>query len=84
MRKWVVLVLFLYTTNITMAQRRMSSNPPSPSPGDVRPRNSLVDRDDPLNPKINGEVNSNKIPIDLATDYILSHVQTYPIDNTIG
>lgn len=79
MRKWVVLLLFLYTTNLTMGQRRMSSNPPSPSPGDVRPRNSLVDRDDPLNPKINGEVNSKKIPIDLATDYILSHVQSYPI-----
>jgi hypothetical protein len=83
MKKWVVL-LFLFSTSIPcMAQRRMSSNPPSPSPGDVISRNaySNVNREDPLNPKINGELNQKKLPIDYATEYLLSHVQSYPIVN---
>jgi hypothetical protein len=64
-----------------MAQRRISSNPPSPSPGDVISRNaySNVNREDPLNPKINGDVNPRRSPIDLTTDYLLAHVQSYPI-----
>jgi hypothetical protein len=66
-----------------MAQRRISSNPPGPSPGDVISRNaySNVNREDPLNPKINGDVNPRRSPIDLTTDYLLSHVQSYPIVN---
>jgi hypothetical protein len=79
MKIWVVLLFIFSTTIPTMAQRRMSSNPPSLSPGDIRPRNVNVDREDPLNPKINGELNPKKLPIDFATEYLLSHVQSYPI-----
>ncbi len=79
MRKLVILFFLFFITVPLLAQRRMSNPAPSPSSGDVRPRNTLVDKDDPLNPKINGDVNLKKIPVDLATDYILSHVQSYPI-----
>jgi hypothetical protein len=81
MKKLVVLILLFSTTITTMGQRRVSSNPPIPSPGDVRPRNVNTDREDPLNPKINGELNPKKLPIDFATEYLLSHVQSYPIVN---
>ena len=78
--KKLVLILFLISAGISLlAQRRMSSTAPSPSPGDVRSRYPNTDLDSKLNPKINGEINQRKLPIDLTTEYLLSHVQSYPI-----
>ncbi|MEI7629325.1 MAG: hypothetical protein WCJ80_13875 [Bacteroidota bacterium] len=78
--KKLVLILFLISATISLlAQRRMSNTAPSPSHGDVGPRYPYTDLDSKLNPKINGEINQIKSPLDLTTEYLLSHVQSYPI-----
>jgi hypothetical protein len=83
MWKLFVLLFLLTITTTASAQRRMSTNTPSTSPGDTRigNRSPIGDKDDPLNPRIINELNQRKYPNDIATDYLLSHVQTYPIVN---